>query len=140
MNDKYDVFISHASEDKERFVEEFAKELRHRGLKVWYDEFELIWGSHLRREIDRGLRLSKFGVVVLSKHFFAKQWPQEELDGLYQMEVAGVSRILPIWHEISKDEVAIFSAMLAGRLALKTSTSSRIEIADELERLVKSAS
>ena len=136
--EKYDVFISHASEDKDGFVKDFASELSNRGLKVWYDEFELEWGSQLRREIDRGLRLSKFGIVVLSKYFFAKDWPQDELDGLYQLEISGASRILPIWHEISKDEVASFSPMMAGRLALNTSLQSKSQIADELEKLLYS--
>lgn len=134
----YDVFISHASEDKDGFVKDFADDLRNRGLKVWYDEFELKWGARLRREIDRGLRLSRFGIVVLSKHFFAKDWPQNELDGLHQLEMEGNSRILPIWHEISKDEVASFSPTMAGRLALNTSVQSRSEIADEFEKLINS--
>ena len=74
----------------------------------------------MRRRIDEGLARSRFGVVVLSKHFFAKDWPQRELDGLVQLEIAGQSRILPIWHEISKDEVARFSPTLADKLALNT--------------------
>ena len=138
MEEVYDVFISHASEDKDGFVKDFANDLRNRGLKVWYDEFELKWGARLRREIDRGLRLSRFGIVILSKHFFAKDWPQDELDGLHQLEMEGNSRILPIWHEISKDEVANFSPTMAGRLALNTSLQSRSEIADELEKLINS--
>lgn len=133
----YDFFISHASDDKEGFVRAFATELENRGAKIWYDEATLKVGDSLRRSIDRGLASSRFGVVVLSEAFFRKEWPQRELDGLTALETTdGESRILPIWHKISKDEVASFSPVLADRLALNTSTKSIREIADDLMELV----
>lgn len=133
----YDFFISHASDDKEGFVRSFATELESRGAKVWYDEASLKVGDSLRRSIDRGLSSSRFGVVVLSEAFFRKEWPQRELDGLTALETAdGESRILPIWHKVSKDEVASFSPVLADRLALNTSTKSIREIADDLMELI----
>ena len=134
---EYDVFISHATEDKASFVEGLATELRSRGLSIWYDNFTLKWGDKLRQEIDKGLRASKFGIVVLSKSFFEKNWPQEELDGLFQMEMAKRTRILPIWHDITKDELEARSPMLASRLGMSTATSSTREIADALEALVR---
>ena len=133
----YDFFISHASDDKEGFVRAFAAELESRGAKVWFDEATLKVGDSLRRSIDRGLASSRFGVVVLSEAFFRKEWPQRELDGLTALETAnGESRILPIWHKVSKDEVASFSPVLADRLALNTSIKSIREIADDLMELV----
>ena len=134
--EKYDFFISHASEDKEDFVRGLVEALQARGAKVWYDEFTLKVGDSLRREIERGLGNSRFGVVVLSKHFFGKEWAQKELDGLASLEVSGETRILPIWHEISKDEVTRRSPMLSDKLALNTSLYSTGEIADELYKLV----
>jgi hypothetical protein len=76
---QWDVFISHASEDKESIVHSLAVALKDRGLQVWYDAFTLKLGDSLRASIDRGLVQSRFGVVVLSKHFFAKHWPLQEL-------------------------------------------------------------
>lgn len=128
----YDFFISHASEDKDGFVRGLAEALQARGARVWYDEFALRVGDSLREKIDQGLANSRFGVVVLSKHFFSKEWPQKELNGLFSREVEGVARILPIWHEISKDEVASYSPMLADKVALNTSLKSTDEIATEL--------
>ena len=93
-------------------------------------------GDSLRRKIDQGLANSRFGIVVLSKHFFSKEWPQKELDGLLSLEVEGGTRILPIWHEISKDEVARHSPMLADKIALNTSLKSTSEIAADLYDLV----
>lgn len=135
---EYDVFISHASEDKDEFVRDFARALKERGLTVWYDEHSLKWGDSLRREIDKGLAASRFGVVVLSKHFFAKEWPQTELDGLMSKELAGEGRILPIWHNISKDAVLKASPILGNKLAMNTAMQTVHEIADELQKLCAS--
>lgn len=135
---EYDVFISHASEDKDSFVRNFANLLSERGVRVWYDEFTLKWGDSLRREIDKGLTKSKFGIVVLSKSFFAKNWTQHELDGLVTLELNGESKILPIWHEVSKDQVKSFSPTLADKKAANTALQTAEEIANELEDLLKS--
>ena len=116
----YDVFISHASEDKDSFVRTLAHELTQHGVKVWYDEFALSLGDSLRRSIDRGLAKSRFGVVVLSRSFFAKEWPQKELDGLVAKEDGAQKVILPIWHDITREDVARYSPMLADRIALTT--------------------
>jgi hypothetical protein len=51
---EWEVFISHASEDKDAVVRPFAEALEARGLKVWYDEFTLRVGDSLRQSIDRG--------------------------------------------------------------------------------------
>ena len=132
MDAQYDFFISHASEDKEEFVRELANRLRTAGVEVWYDEFSMKLGDSLRRKIDQGLANSRFGLVILSTAFFEKEWPQKELDGLVALEVAGRSRILPIWHKVSKDEVAKFSPTLADKVALNTSILSIDEIVKHL--------
>ena len=85
----WDVFISHAWEDKETIARPLAKALEAKGLKVWFDEFTLTVGDRLRRSIDRGLAGCRYGIVILSPHFFAKEWPQKELDGLVQRENRG---------------------------------------------------
>ncbi len=118
---KWELFISHATEDKESFVRPLADALKKREFNVWYDEFTLKLGDSLRRSIDQGLSQSRYGVVVLSHAFFKKDWPQRELDGLAALEVGGRNVILPIWHEITKDEVAQYSPTLADRKAVSSS-------------------
>jgi hypothetical protein len=135
----WDVFISHASEDKEAIAEPLAAELRARGLKVWLDKSELRIGDSLRRKIDYGLAHSTFGVVILSKSFFAKGWPQYELDGIVGMSVNGVQRMLPIWHEISRDEIAKQSPSLVDKIARNTAVNTVAEIADEISEVVQDA-
>lgn len=116
----YDLFISHASEDKKAVVVPLTNELTRRGLKIWVDYRELTLGDRLRARIDEGLRLSRFGLVIVSPTFFAKEWPIAELDGLVALEMAdGRKRILPIWHNLDYAEVAGRSPTLAMRLAAK---------------------
>ena len=133
----YDAFISHASEDKEELVRSLAEALQTRGILIWYDELELRIGDSLRRSIDKGLAKSRFGIVVLSSAFFAKNWPQYELDGLVAKEMIGGKVILPIWHKISKNEVMSYSPSLADKLALSTSQYTVDELADQIAKVVK---
>jgi hypothetical protein len=135
----HDVFISHAAEDKDSLVRPLALALAQMGLDVWYDEFELRIGDSLRRKIDAGIRASRFGIVVLSPAFFSKSWPQYELDGLVTMSVSGRQVILPLWHQISKDEVIDQSPSLADKVALRTSDYSVAEIAEEIAQVVREA-
>lgn len=117
---RFDVFISHASEDKEDFVRSLAAALAALGLKVWFDEWTLTLGDRLRQKIDEGLANSNYGVVIFSHHFFEKEWPKAELEGLFAMEMEGRKVILPVWHNVTKQEVLKHSPMLAGKLATPT--------------------
>ncbi|MFK8011983.1 MAG: toll/interleukin-1 receptor domain-containing protein [Marinicellaceae bacterium] len=95
-NIKYDLFISHASEDKELFVKELAVELKERGVLVWYDEFALKAGDSIRESIEKGILSSKAGLVVLSKNFFKKEWTKKELNALNSLEIGNKNKIIPI--------------------------------------------
>lgn len=134
---EYDVFISHASEDKEDVVRPLAYALQKSGLRVWYDEFELKIGDSLRRKIDAGLANSHFGVIVLSHAFLGKGWTNYELDGLVTRAVSGEQILLPIWHNISKQEVIKYSPSLADKLARNTATSTVEEIAVEIVEVIR---
>jgi hypothetical protein len=136
MNVEYDLFISHASEDKEDLVRPLAIELEQLGVKLWYDEFTLKVGDSLRRSIDSGLSNSRFGTVVLSSSFFGKSWTQYEFDGLIAKEMSGRKMILPIWHKVTKDEVLRFSPSLADKVALNSSMLSISEIAQQIADVV----
>lgn len=137
MDKTYDVFVSHASEDKETFVRPFVDALQSKGIAVWYDEFELQVGDSLRRSIDNGLRNSTYGIVVLSESFFNKEWPQRELDGLFAREVNGAKVILPLWHKISKNEVMNYSPLIADMIAINTTDYTIEEIADQIAKRIR---
>jgi hypothetical protein len=118
-----DVFVSHASEDKEVVVRPLAAELTARGRSVWLDELTLRVGDTLTSEIDRGLIRSNFGVVILSPSFVTKQWTRMELAGLVALETSdGRKRILPVRHGLSHQDLVAFSPLLAGRVNVSTDT------------------
>ena len=135
-DEEYDFFISHAYEDKEEFVDEFVDELKKLNVKVWYDTVSIKWGDSIRAEIDKGLKRSKFGVVVLSRSYVGKYWTNYELEGLFQRESNGGKLILPIWHNITKQEVRQFSPTLAGKMAMNTMFMTPDEIAEQLSKLL----
>jgi TIR domain len=132
----YDAFICHASEDKDEFVRPLAEALASHHLEIWYDEFSLSVGDGLRRAIDRGLAKSRFGIVVLSPHFFRKGWAQRELDGLVAREIAEDRRlILPIWHYVTAGDIVQFSPPLADTVALQSSKGLQSVCSDLVRKL-----
>jgi hypothetical protein len=120
MAHDWQIFICHASEDKEAVARPLANQLAALGLTVWLDESEIHIGDSLRGKIDAGLARSRFGVVVLSPHFFAKKWPKTELDGLIARENDGHKVVLPIWHNVTLEQIERHSPILAGRVAVST--------------------
>jgi hypothetical protein len=134
----FDVFISHASEDKDEVVRPLAHALMQSGLKVWYDEFELKIGDSLRRKIDKGLASSRFGLIVLSPSFLRKGWTNYEVDGIVTRANTGEQVILPIWHNITKKEVVSYSPSLTDKLARSTAVHTVEEIAVEISDVIRS--
>jgi hypothetical protein len=130
------LFISHAFEDKEDFVEPLAHALRDAGFEVWYDKFVLTMGDSLLRKISEGLNQADFGIVVLSKHFFTKKWPQAELDGLFSLETVERKVVLPIWKDVTEADVKAFSPILASKLAAMASHGVPA-VVDEIKRAVE---
>ena len=133
----YDVFISHASEDKEAVARPLAEALSKQGVRVWIDEGQLTVGDSLRQSIDQGLARSRFGIVILSRKFFEKHWPKLELNGLAAREVDGQKVILPVWHKITREEILLQSPILADRLAAN-SESGLATVVDSLIAAMRS--
>jgi hypothetical protein len=133
----YDVFISHAYEDKEDLVTPLAHLLSGIGVTVWYDEFSLKVGDSLSRSIDRGLASSRYGVIVISKYFITKPWPEYELRGLVSKEIGRDKVVLPVWYNVTRDEVLNFSPPLVDKLALDASRLSLGQIAVKLLEVIR---
>jgi hypothetical protein len=138
-NRDWDVFISHAHEDKDTVVRPLAHRLISRGLRVWIDEHTLMLGDSLRTKIDEGLAHSRYGIVILSPSFFAKHWPQRELDGLIAREGTDSKVVLPVWHDVTQDYVRARSPLLAGRVAAHTERGIEY-VAQEILRVVRHSS
>lgn len=127
----YNVFIAHATEDNE-YVRKVAQSLQDRGIAVWYDEFVLKIGDSLRRKIEEGLSKSRYGVVVLSPNFFNKEWPQKELDGLFQKERGGTKVILPVLLNMTHADLSEKSPLLADKVAID---SNKVDMANLIEQI-----
>ena len=141
MNTKPNLFICHASEDKDTIARPLADALTERNCSVWYDEYSLRIGDSLRRSIEQGLSKCRCGVVLLSRFFFEKEWPQKELDCLIARESDSRDKIiLPVWHNITLDDVLHHVPILADRVALKTDSGIGYiadHIHDEIMFLIK---
>lgn len=133
-----DVFLSHASEDKDSIARPLKDALEARGLSVWFDEIRIKIGQSIRQEIEKGIANARFGVVVISPDFFRKQWTQAELDALFSRKMnSGQNLILPIWHHVSKDEVLAQSPLLAGILALNSALMTVEEMSVAIDEVVR---
>lgn len=94
-------------------------------------------GDSLTEEIDRGLATSRFGVVILSRAFFAKRWTRRELQAFIARETAGVVRaVLPVWHEIDEHYLVETAPLLADVLAANTNEGID-SIADQISRTIR---
>jgi TIR domain len=134
---QWDVFISHATEDKKDFVKGLVHKLNSTGAKVWYDEFSLKIGDSLSKSLDQGLSNSLFGLIIISPNFINKGWTDYELRSFINREVGYKKVILPIWHNITKEEVQKFSPFLADKFALNTATNSLDEITLKILEVVR---
>ncbi|MBZ5506930.1 MAG: toll/interleukin-1 receptor domain-containing protein [Acidobacteriia bacterium] len=128
----FDVFVSHASEDKD-YVEPLVSALEKAGIRVWFDKTVLGWGDDLRSAIDRGLTNCRYGVVVFSAAFLRKKkWTEYELNALFAREEVGKNRILPIWHNVTRNDLLNYSPALADRLAKISANESYADIVNSL--------
>ncbi|WP_049936322.1 toll/interleukin-1 receptor domain-containing protein [Haloplanus natans] len=97
---EYDVFISHANEDKDAVVDALAQQLEALGVDVWYDDDQIQIGDSLMDSLDEGLSGSQYGVIVLSENFIDKNWPESELKALMQRFQQDDVGIMPLRYEI----------------------------------------
>ena len=117
----WDIFISHASEDKPQVAVPLKQALEEVGISVWIDIDQSNLGDSFRSKIDFGLQRCRFGVVILSPHFFRKKWAKAELDALYNMSMSasGQKRLLPVICGMTYEEVQTQSPLVAGLLAVR---------------------
>ncbi|WP_313630115.1 TIR domain-containing protein [Enterococcus devriesei] len=137
LNDKeYDIFISYASEDSE-YVDKLEKSFKNANFSVWIDKSNIGWGQSIRQSIDNGLAKSKFELIVLSSKYIQKHWTGYELDGILNKESStGRQMVLPLWHNVTKDEIDKKSPSLSNRLALDTRFNSLDEIVENFKSLL----
>lgn len=131
----YDVFISHAFEDKNAFTNALALALKKEGLKVWYSGFELKLGDSIADSVNNALKGAQYAIVVISPTYLQKQWAMSELKALFTQE-AERTRILPILHNITVEEIIKHLPVLADRYAISSEKGLEF-IVDKVLEVVK---
>ena len=92
----FDVFISHASEDKEAIARPLHAALAKRGIKAFLDEEHIAWGESFTRKINLALGAARTVVAVVSTHSVSKDWPLTEMNTALALEVNGQKRVVPV--------------------------------------------
>ncbi len=91
------VFVSHASEDKDRFVLKFAEQLRQNGIDAWLDKWEMLPGDSLVDKIfEEGIKEAKAVIIVLSQFSVEKPWVREELNAACVKRINNGSKLIPV--------------------------------------------
>jgi TIR domain len=91
------AFISHASDDKERFVRQFAEKLMANGVDVWFDDWEINPGDNpVRKIFDEGFPNCQVVILVMSDKSVQKPWVREEIDAAFVRKVEGIAKLIPI--------------------------------------------
>ncbi len=117
---EYDVFISHANDNKAEFVSSLTEALGKLGVTIWYDANTLEWGDNWKLQITNGLKKCRFGIVVISPEFLGREWTEKELNELLQRQnESGEKVILPLLYKMtigdlrkSYPQVADFQAVV----------------------------
>lgn len=92
-----DVFLSHASQDKQTFVIPLARRLDEAGISYWLDEAEIRWGDKISSRISEGLTSSRFVIVFLTPSFLGRNWTETGLSAALTRENdEGRTVVLPI--------------------------------------------
>jgi len=92
-----DIFISHASEDKQEIVEPLVQTLESHNISCWYDKKDIGWGDSIVGKINEGLESSKYVVFIISQTFLDKDWTTIELNTTLNMQISsGEKKVLPI--------------------------------------------
>lgn len=106
IDDKYDVFISHANKDKLNFIDELYNSLDNLGINIFYDKKTLEWGDKWKDRILDGVKQSEFAIIVISENFFDREWTEKELNEfLNRQNQNGQKIILPVVHNITMEQL-----------------------------------
>ena len=127
---QYDVFLSHASKDKSDYVEDLYLTLRKLGINIFYDSDTISWGDNWKKIILDGTAVSEFAIIVISDNFFGREWTERELNEfLKRQNESGQKVVLPLLHNITRDQLKTHYPELEEIQVIDTATKSKEDIA-----------
>ena len=126
----FDVFISHASNDKLAYVEELYETISLLGIPIFYDTDTMSWGDKWKERLLEGTESSEFAIIVISNNFFGSQWAEWELNAfLDRQNSSGQKIILPLLYEITLEELQKKYPSICDIQCIKSLEHSKEEIA-----------
>jgi hypothetical protein len=135
LPDLRDVFLCHAWDDRKNAAKELHDLLEKKGVSVWFSEKDVLLGSSLLREIDKGLVKSRVGIVLVTPSFLKRITGEgvadKELSALLARDL-----LVPIVHETTYEDLREVSPLLGSRSGLNTTEESMEKIAEKLSELV----
>lgn len=135
---EYDVFVSYVQSDSLEYVDKLEISLRDKGVSVWRDKANMVIGQSMTQAIENGLVKSKLAIVVISPNYLHKYWTNFELDGIFSKQgITGQQMILPIWNNVSAEEIAAKRPSLANLLAWNVAINTIEDIANEVTQFLE---
>ncbi|WP_337975576.1 toll/interleukin-1 receptor domain-containing protein [Cellulomonas sp. NTE-D12] len=123
--------MCHAWDDRQGAALDFYNHLERLEVKVWFSERDVPLGTSLLRQIDRGLKNSRAGVVLVTpsllKSLNAEGIADKELSALLATD-----RVIPVAHGTTFEALRDVSPLLAARSGLSTGESSLEEVAAKI--------
>lgn len=116
------AFISYDHRDRSDIARPLAEHLSSRMCTVWYDEYSLRIGDDLRESIEKGIKECKKCILVISPNFLSNRgWTKKEFNSIFQRELmSGEKLILPIWHNVAKQDVYDYCPSLVDVVAISS--------------------
>lgn len=133
--DLKDIFLCHAWEDRKTTAKNLTDLLVGNGTSVWFSENEVLLGSNLLREIDKGLANSRVGIVLVTSSFLKRI----QGNGIAEKELSALlsrDQLIPVLDGVTFEELFNVSPLLASRSGLNTSEETMEDIANKLSEVV----
>ncbi len=134
--DLRDVFLCHAWDDRKDSAKELHDILESKGVTVWFSEKDVLLGSSLLREIDKGLAKSRVGIVLVTPNFLERV----KGEGIADKELSALlarDLLVPIVHDTTFEKLREVSPLLGSRSGLSTVEDTMLNVASKLAELVK---
>lgn len=135
LPDLRDVFLCHAWDDRKGAAKELDDMLEDKGVTVWFSEKDVLLGSNLLREIDKGLAKSRIGIVLVTPAFLKRV----KGEGIADKELSALlarDLLIPIVHNTTFEALREVSPLLGSRSGLSTAEDSLEIVADKIAELV----
>lgn len=135
--DLRDAFLCHAWDDRKDAAKELHDLLESKGVTIWFSEKDVLLGSSLLREIDKGLARSRFGIVLVTPSFLTRVKGEgiadKELSALLALDL-----LVPVLHNTTFEDLREVSPLLGSRSGLSTIEEPMVDVAAKIAELVTS--